>query len=94
MMINKALYFYSHPKTESSIANNPNSCMYETNDKTINQSVAALAESGGSSGEMGDKSKELQSTIDYATAAATEEGFDNRSSNNSGRYIKDYYIQI
>ena len=53
--------------------------MYETNDKTINQSVAALAESGGSSGEMGDKSKELQSTIDYATATAAEEGFDNRS---------------
>ena len=88
-IINKSLYFYFYPKTESSIANNPNSCMYDTNDKTINQSVAALAESGGSSGEMGDKSKELQSTIDYATAAAAEEGFDNRSSNNSGRYIID-----
>ena len=56
--------------------------MYETNDKTINQSVAALAESGGSSGEMGDKSKDLQS-LDYAPT--TDEGFDNRSSNNSGR---------
>ena len=33
---------------------------------------------------LGDKSKELQSTIDYATAAAAKEGFDNRSSNNSG----------
>ena len=75
MMINKALYFYSHPKTESSIANNPNSCMYETNDKTINQSVADLTESGGSSGEMGDKSKELQSTIDFASVAAAKKGF-------------------
>ena len=43
-----------------------------------------LSGSSRSSGEMGDKSKELQSNIDYAVASTAEEGFDNRSSNNSG----------
>ena len=72
------IYFFpSHGLTaDSSIANNPKSChMYDANDKTINSGTDT-----GTSSEMVDKRKELQ-TIDYAT----DEGYNNRSSNNSGK---------
>ena len=83
MKIDKILHSFVHtylsffPMEDSSIANNPKSChMYNTdNDKTINSGTDT-----GTSSEMVDKRKELQ-TIDYAT----DEGYNNRSSNNSGK---------